>query len=386
MYVDAAIIGAGIVGTSCAFFLTRAGLKVALIERGGIAGGTSGSGEGNILVSDKVPGPELELARAGRALWQTLAQELSADFEFEPKGGIVVAENDSQYRALQAHNLAMREVGIETRILSTAELYELEPLLARDVAGAAYFPQDAQVQPMLAVAALVKHAQQDGAILFDHTRVLAIERNKQGAICGLRTEQGSLTTPMIINAAGPWSAQVAALAGLDVPIQPRKGHIVVTEPLPLLVRHKVYEATYFDTVNSGEADLQIASVVEGTKSGTILLGSSRQLVGFDPTVEARVIRAIIQKAVRYFPVLASAHALRAYVGFRPFSPDHLPLIGEVTQAPGFYLNTGHEGAGIGLGPISGKLLSQLILGQTPDLDLTPFQPMRFKDGTVTHSL
>ncbi len=384
MSVDAVVIGAGMVGASCAFFLARAGLNIALVERGGIASGTTGSGEGNVLISDKVPGPELALALPGILLWQDLAQELPDDFEFEPKGGLVVAETESQYRALSNHIGIMRQHGVDTWMLSSSEARELEPHLAADVAGGAYFPQDAQVQPMLAVAALVRQARRAGARLLDHTQVLAIDRDRQGAVCAVRTDKGSLATRHVIIAAGPWTAQVAALAGCKVPIQPRKGHIVVTEPLPPLVRHKVYEATYFDAVSSGEADLQVASVVEGTRGGTILLGSSRQLVGFDPTVEVRVIRAIMQRAVRYFPVLAFVHALRSYIGFRPFSPDHLPVIGEIAEVPGLYVNSGHEGAGIGLGPISGKLLSQLILGQTPVLDPAPFRPDRFHESADNH--
>ena len=168
------------------------------------------------------------------------------------------------------------------------------------------------------------------------------------------------------------------MAGVDLPIQPRKGHIVVTEPLPRLVYHKVLEASYADTVSSGDAALQVATVVEGTRSGTILLGSSRQRVGFEPTIETHVLRAIVRKAVRYFPVLATANALRAYVGFRPYAPDHLPLIGPAPGVPGLYINSGHEGSGICLGPISGKLLSQIVLDQPPDMDPAPFRPARFE--------
>jgi glycine/D-amino acid oxidase-like deaminating enzyme len=382
MNADAVVIGAGIVGASCAFFLAQGGLKVALVERGGIASGTSGSGEGNILLSDKEPGAELTLAQQGCLVWKTLASVLPDNFEFEEKGGVVVAETESHLQSLTERTSALRDAGVSAHMLTSAELRELEPHLAHDIAGAAYFPQDAQVQPMLASAALVKHARQYGAILLDHTEVTGMERDKQGAIRVVVTSKGPITTPRLINAAGPWSAQVAALMGLDLPILPRKGHVVVTEPLPRLVHHKVFEASYSETVNRSDTALQVASVVEGTQSGTILLGSSRQLVGFDSTIEVRVVQAIVQRAVRYFPILAHAHALRAYVGFRPFAPDHLPVIGEEPDVPGYYINTGHEGAGIGLGPISGKLLSQLILGQALDMDLAPFLPTRFKKGVL----
>ena len=139
----------------------------------------------------------------------------------------------------------------------------------------------------------------------------------------------------------------------------------------------MYEAGYGDTVSSGGADLQVAAVIESTKSGTVLLGSSRERVGFDRSVSTSVIRAIAQRAVRFFPFLAEARAIRAYAGFRPFSPDHLPIIGADPRLRGYYVNTGHEGAGIGLGPISARLLTQIIMGERPEMDLAPFAPDRF---------
>src|SRR5579883_1496051 len=349
MDADAVIVGAGIVGASCAYFLAEAGMRVCVVERSGVAGGTSGSGEGNILLSDKVPGPELEMARAGLALWAQLARDLSDDIEYEEKGAIVVAEDAAQLEALQA-----------------------------TVAGAAYYPRDAQVQPMLATAALLRAARRHGAILLDHTELKQVERDGQGAIVAAQTTRGRIRTPRLVNAAGPWSPAVAALCGTELPVRPRKGHIVVTEPLPRLVYHKVFEAGYAGTVASDEAALQVAAVVEDTRGGTILLGSSRQLVGFRPGVEVAVLRAIVRRALRFFPILASVQALRAYVGYRAFAPDHLPIVGADPAVPGYYVNTGHEGAGICLGPISGKLLAQLVLGRTPEIDMAPFRPDRFE--------
>jgi glycine/D-amino acid oxidase-like deaminating enzyme len=374
---DVVVIGAGIVGASCAHFLAEAGLRVCIVERGGVAGGTSGSGEGNILLSDKVPGPELEMARAGLALWAQLARDLPDDIEYEEKGAIVVAENEAQLLALRSTVAAVSADGVDARLLDAGDLHAAEPNLARDVAGAAYYPRDAQVQPMLAAAALVRSARRNGAILLVHADLQAVERDGDGAISGVRTTRGHVRTPRLVNAAGPWSPAVAALTGTELPIQPRKGHIVVTEPLPRLVYHKVFEAGYADTVASDEAALQVAAVVEDTRGGTILLGSSRQRVGFRPGVEVAVLRAMVQRAVRFFPILATVQALRAYVGYRAFAPDHLPIVGADSAVPGYYVNTGHEGAGIGLGPISGKLLTQLILGRSTEIDMTAFRPDRF---------
>jgi glycine/D-amino acid oxidase-like deaminating enzyme len=374
---DIVIIGGGIIGTSCAFFLAREGVKVILVERNAIASGTSSAGEGNILVSDKLPGPELTLARLGRSTWQDLADELADDFEFDPKGGILVAETAADWTALVSHTQKLQHAGISAHLLTNDDLHELEPYLARDISGAALFPEDAQGYPPAACRSLVKSAQHYGLTVLDHTEVLAIKRDQQNAINAVVTTHGTLSTPCVINAAGPWSKQVAALASCDLPILPRKGHLLVTEPLPPRVYHKIAEVGYTTTVMQAEHDLQVAAVVEGTKSGNILLGSSRQFVGFDESIEPHVVQAMLQRVQRFFPILAPPPAFHVRVGFRPYSPDHLPIIGEMPDITGFYVNTGHEGAGFGLGPASAKLLSQLILNRSSAMSLAPFHPARF---------
>ncbi len=377
MLADVVVIGGGIVGASCAYFLTQEGLKVALVERAHIASGTSGAGEGNIPVSDKQPGPELALALLGRQLWQELAETLSDDIEFDAKGGILVAESAEDWQVLVKHTQFLRAGGVMASLLTREELREMEPHLAHDVAGAAYFPQDAQANPPLVCNVLVKHAQQRGLLLLDHTEVTALERDSHNAIKGVQTSQGTIITPCVVNAAGPWSPQIAELVDVALPVTPRKGHLIVTEPLPPLARHLVVEAKYLAAVTEHREGLQVASVVEGVKGGRMLLGSSRQFVGFDATIEEGVVQAILQRAQRYFPLLASLQNFHARMGFRPCSPDHLPILGEVSAVPGFYVNTGHEGAGFCLGPISGKVLSQFILRQSCAMDMTAFSPARF---------
>lgn len=384
MQADVVIVGAGIVGSACAYFLARDGLRVVIVERGSVANGASGAGEGNVLLSDKTPGPEMELAKLGRQLWEELAGTLPDDFEFEPKGGIVVAETDAQLANMAATIEGLRVSNVTVEAMGPADLQREEPFLARDLPGGLFFPQDAQVQPMLACAALVRAAKELGATFWPQTTLLGIELDEKGAVRAAVTERGRIETPRLINAAGPWSSQLAEMVQLDLPTRPRKGHIIVTEPLPKMVWHKVFEGSYADTVNSGDVALQVASVVEATKSGTILLGSSRQLVGFDPAVDTQVLKKIAGRAVRFYPVLAGVQALRAYAGFRSFTPDHLPVIGESKQVPGFFVNTGHEGAGIGLGPISAKLLSQIILGQPTALDPAPFRAERFEGVGAVH--
>ncbi|MEQ7004846.1 FAD-binding oxidoreductase [Actinopolymorpha sp. B17G11] len=382
--VDVVVVGAGVVGAACAYYSARAGLAVAVVDAAGIAGGTTGAGEGNLLVSDKEPGPELALALRSLALWRELDGDLGCDsgFEYERKGGVVVAESAEAHARLEAFAAGQRAAGITAEPVRDAELADLEPRLAPGLPGGIHYPQDAQVQPMLAAAALLRAARAHGATVHPHTRVTALERDRHGRVTGVVTTGGTVAAGAVVNAAGTWGGEVAVLAGVEVPILPRRGFVLVTEPLPPMVRHKVYSAEYVANVASSSPDLETSAVVEGTASGTILIGASRERVGFDRTLSLRVLQRLATQAVRLFPFLAGVSAIRAYRGFRPYAPDHLPVIGHDPRAPGLFHACGHEGAGVGLAPVTGSVVAALLTGQDPGLDVRPFRPERFDSTAV----
>jgi glycine/D-amino acid oxidase-like deaminating enzyme len=155
---------------------------------------------------------------------------------------------------------------------------------------------------------------------------------------------------------------VSERLGAPVPVLPRRGFILVTEPLPPLVRHKVYSADYVDNVGSSDAGLETSCVVEGTRGGTILIGASRERVGFDTTLSVQVVETLARQAVAIFPFLARVNLLRVYRGFRPYCPDHLPVIGPDRRVPGVIHACGHEGAGIGLAAGTASLVSDYVTG------------------------
>jgi glycine/D-amino acid oxidase-like deaminating enzyme len=378
---DAVIVGAGVVGAATALALTEVGLRVAVVDRGGIAGGTTSAGEGNILVSDKAPGPELDLALRSAARWRVLADDLGAEaLEYEAKGGVVVARTPDTLDALGGLVDGQRAAGVEVDWVDVTGLAELEPNLTPDVAGGAWYPQDAQVQPMLATAALLRRARAGGASVLLGTAVTAIDRDASGEVTGVRTDdpsQPSIAAPWVVNAAGTWAGDVAALAGVPIPVLPRRGFILVTEPLPRVVRHKVYTADYVANVASSEEGLETSVVVEGTRGGTVLIGASRERVGFDRTFSLPVVRRLAAQAVGLFPFLADVSLLRTYLGFRPYCPDHLPIIGEDPRVPGLVHACGHEGAGIGLAPATAAVVADLLADRAPSVDLAPFRPDRF---------
>ena len=380
---DLAIIGAGMTGAACAWYAARAGLRVVLVDRGPVAGGTTGSGEGNVLVSDKEPGPELDLALLSGRLWRELGAELDegrGGFEYEAKGGLVVASSGEGFAALEDFAQGQRASGVEAEAVPADGLAAVEPHLSPGLAGGFYYPQDAQVQPARAAAILVRDAVRRGASLHTNTAVTAVTRAADGAVTGLVTDRGMLRASWVLNAAGTWGGEVAELAGAHLPVLPRRGFVLVTEPLPKLVRHKVYAADYVADVASGSAALQASAVVEATAAGPVLIGASRERVGFDRSFSLPVARLLAQQAIALFPALADVRVLRSYLGFRPYMPDHLPAIGPDPRVPGLLHACGHEGAGIGLAPATGHLIAQVLTGQSPDLDLAPFRPERFEDG------
>ena len=383
------VVGAGMTGAACAWYAARAGLRVAVVDRGAVAGGTTGAGEGNLLVSDKEPGPELDLAMLSTRLWRELAEEagFAADIEYEAKGGLVVAGRPEGFAALEAFAEEQRRSGVVAESVSVDALPELEPHLSRELAGGFYYPQDAQVQPARAAALLIRDARRMGATLHTGTTVTGLIRGAGGEVGGVVSDRGTLRASWVLNAAGTWGGEIAKLADVRLPVLPRRGFVLVTEPLPRLVRHKVYAADYVADVASSSAALQASAVVEGTAAGPVLIGASRERVGFDRTFSLEVARLLARRAIELFPALAQVRVMRSYLGFRPYMPDHLPAIGPDPRAPGLVHACGHEGAGIGLAPATGHLISLLLTGQKPDLDLAPFRPERFADeGRVSEEL
>src|SRR6476469_743369 len=369
------------VGAACAYYCAEAGLRVGVVERGAVASGTTSAGEGNILVSDKEPGPELDLALLSLRPWTSLGERVADGFELDPKGGVVVARTPAALSGLTSLAAGQRAAGVTAEVVDPTEL---EPRLTREVAGGVHSPQDMQVQPMLAAAALLRHARSLGATVHTGTSVLAFRRGGDGGITGLRTSAGDLDAQWVINAAGTWGGEIAELAGAPVPVLPRRGFILVTQPLPpSVIRHKVYSADYVANVASSDATLETSVVVEGTRAGTVLIGASRERVGFDRTMSLPVLRKLAAQAVGLFPFLAEVDLLRSYVGFRPYCPDHLPVIGPDPRVPGLVHACGHEGAGIGLAAATGHLIAQSLTGATPELDLSPFPPDRFAAEVVS---
>jgi D-hydroxyproline dehydrogenase subunit beta len=284
----------------------------------------------------------------------------------------VVATTGAGARDLLAFAAAQRDAGVRAEELDATALAAAEPHLTRDVTAAVHYPEDAQVQPTGAATVLLTGARRAGAVLRTGCEVRGAVTGG-GRITAIRTSQGTLEADVFVNAAGPWAGELSRRLGAPVDVRPRRGEILVTAPIPPTVFHKVYDADYVGAIGSDAEELQASAVVESTRAGTILLGSSRRLAGFDDRLRAEVLSAIAVRALRLFPGLAGVPVMRAYGGFRPFVADHLPVIGADRRLPGLWHATGHEGAGIGLSTGTGRLLADLVTGRTPEIDARPFR-------------
>ena len=358
-----------------------------LVERGAIAGATSGSCMGHLMVVSKPP-LLYRLTRDSVSLWHGLAEEVGG-FEFNHTGALWLAEHAADFELLESLRETFGGFGDETELLDGRELRQREPGLAPDLAGALYYPPDAVVMPMLAAGALLRAAVEGGARIRTATEVVSVERGASGAVEAVRTDRGAIATGAVVNAAGVWAPPLVEGLGLPpVPIHPRRGDLAITMPRECPVRHQLLEVGYLRTTTSaavgpedaGDDPGANALNVQPQTNGTCLIGSTRQFAGLGRVVDRDLLARSLERAVRFVPALAGARLTRTWAGLRPFTTDGLPIIGPVSEVPGLFMAAGHEGLGITLAPITGELIAQALTGQEPRLPLEQLALARFGEA------
>ena len=372
------IIGGGVIGTSIAHHLAPQNARVTLIEAEDLASGSSGACDGLVFMQSKKPGIHLSLAMASLKRFQSLQQELPVNIEFRQIGGMVLIETDAQYRAMEKFTQEQQKNGLDVRLIDRSQALEKEPFLSPDISGACFSPLDGQVNPIKMALGFARAAQQHHARIITQTKVVGIA-TKGNRVTGVHTTRGFFPGDMVVNAAGAMAAQISDMAGLSLPIRPRRGQIVVTHGARPVLRHCMISATYiaakYDPSLADKGGEGIS--MEQTDNGNLLLGSTREFVGFNRENTPEGIRKIIAQTTTFLPVLKTFQVIRTFAGLRPYTPDGLPLLGPVKSLDGFIMAAGHEGDGIALSPITGELMAQMILGHSPRISLAPFSPDRF---------
>jgi len=376
---DAVIIGGGVIGTNISYYLSKSGLKVALVEKGDIAAGTSSGCDGNVLIADKQPGFDTDLAYASQQLFKELNKNLDHDFDYTQKGSIYVIESEEEREVAEEFVDQQVKNGYSMRMMDSDTVHSDEPLLADDIIGGVEIDSDASVYPMDFAYALTDAASKNGLDIYDHIEVTNIQL-KSGRIESVKLSNGEkIYTDRVINAAGVWAPEIGRMVDINIPIKPRQGQILVAEKTIQVGRRKIVEFGYMMAKFGNENykrnvhpkldELGIAFVYEPTGANNFLIGSSRRFVGFDTSLSFDIMKGLAARAIRFFPAIENVNVIRGYAGLRPYVPDHFPIVSEVEKVPGFYIAAGHEGDGIGLGPVTGRLIDYIITGEKFETDL-----------------
>lgn len=386
---DVIVIGGGIMGMAIAYYTAKSGMDVLVVERGEIAGGTSSRCDGNILAIDKEPGFDSQMSLKSQELISELAHELDEEFEYRAPGSILVCESEEEMIAAEQWVDRQKAAGLPFRMLDQQDLRGEWPYMAEDLLGGLECATDSTVNPVLLTYSLAATARRLGARIWTHTPVTSIVQDTSGRVQGVETPNGTIKAKVVINAAGVWSKHVGRMVGLDIPIEPRKGHILVSSRGMNIGQRKVMEFGYLISKFGGKRKVDpelekygVAFVFEPTASQNFLIGSSREFVGMDTRVDQRVIRLIAERAIRFFPVMERLQVLRTYAGLRPWTADHLPIVSEVDEVPGFYVAAGHEGDGISLAAVTGKVISEMLNGAATCIPIEPLRYDRFRQAAA----
>lgn len=361
---EAIVIGAGIVGAACALALARAGWRVQVLEADAAGAGTTAAAMGHLVAMDDSPA-QLALCAWSLRLWRECLPDLPAACEVDGCGTLWLAADDGEWQHVRTKAETFARAGLAAEVLDAQALRAAEPHLRPDIAGALRVPGDQVLYPPAAARALLALAGQHGARLREGCAVRAVDAQ------GVLLDAGRLDADVIVNAAG--TAAPTLTPGL--PVSPRRGHLAITDRHPGLVRHQLVELGYLKSAHATRA-ASVAFNVQPRATGQLLIGSSREFVGFDPRPDVGLRARMLQRALAFVPALAQVSLLRTWLGFRPATPDKLPLIGRWPALPRLWIAAGHEGLGITTALATGQLLTDLVESRTPAIDPTPYRPER----------
>lgn len=366
--VDVAVIGGGIMGCAIALRLAQRGVRVTVIERG-IPGAEASSAAAGMLAPQMEadgPGPMLEMGLRSRALYPSLALELAEatgiDIGYLKSGVLAVALTEEEERGLVARRIWQTGRGMRLENLSGAGAREREPALGDAVRSALFFSDDAQVNPRALARAFSQAAAAAGARFLQgrYVRRVCIDG---GVATGVELDGDTLAAGTVIVAAGSWSGLVE---GAGVPasvVRPARGQLVAIETRPPLFRHVL--------------SVHGRGYLVPRRDGTVVAGSTVEMVGFRKEVTVGGLAAILALAQTLVPGLSEAPVMQSWSNFRPYTEDHLPVLG-ATAVRGLVLATGHYRNGILLAPITAQAIADLVSKGTAPFDLTPFSVARFR--------
>ncbi len=361
MTTDVVVVGAGIVGAACAAALSRANLRVTVVEPHVTGGGATAAGMGHIVVMDDSEA-QFALTRFSAFLWNALAPALPPVAEYEPCGTIWVAADEEEMDAVRSKLDYYTTRGVDAEALDPRSLADAEPNLRPGLAGGLRVPGDSVIYAPCAAAWLLSQSRAEVVA----GTVTSIDDRGVALADGSRIPAGA-----VVCASGAWAtALFPALA-----IRPRKGHLAITDRYPGFVRHQLVELGYLKSAH-GHATESVAFNAQPRATGQILIGSSRQYGATHTAIDRAMLARMLARAVEYMPAIAGLSIIRTWTGFRAATPDSLPIVGPCPGRERIFLATGHEGLGITTSLGTAEIVAAMISGVAPPIDPAPYLPTR----------
>ncbi|MFC3051841.1 NAD(P)/FAD-dependent oxidoreductase [Kordiimonas pumila] len=414
---DVIIIGGGIVGTTSAYYLSKKGLNVVLVEKDKVASQQSGRNWGFVRTQYRDLA-ELPLASLALSLWPNLEKELAVDIGWKKNGCIFVAENEAEHEKFKAWQLDAKDIASDARMLSSTETAKYIPNLKTKVAGALYTETDGQAEPCLATIAFAKAASENGAHILEDCGAVEIETTAR-SVSGVLTEHGLIKAPIVICAAGATSYRFLSKLKLKLPQQIVRNTVSLTEPLNLLSEAcfcgmgiGIRQRPDGSCILSSESDVDIDFTLDTMRAARFFLPSllnhwstfsfnlgapfiddlhrkvfaakeDRLLEPRRPKIKpnTRKVNETLGLLKRHFQMPQEAAIVKSWAGYIDVLPDAIPVIDSPPSVPGLIVATGFSGHGFGLGPGVGTVVAQLATEGKSDISLNDFRLDRFVLGT-----
>jgi glycine/D-amino acid oxidase-like deaminating enzyme len=374
---EVVIAGGGIVGSSIAYHLTESGCtNVLVVERETHQGkGSTGKSMGGVRAQFATP-VNIQMSLYSIPFYASFDERLGHPAGYRPQGYLFVATSERHLEYLRTNQEKQKALGLKTaRMVSADEIRSMFPQLrSDDIVGGSFCSTDGFVDPYSAMVGFMTRAAESGARLWRNAEVTAINRDATG-ITGVETTRGPVATRTVVNAAGPWAAQVAKLAGVELPVEPLRRMLVPTEPFdqfphsaPMII------------------DMSNGFHFRPESLGFLLAWNDpEETPGFKTDFEPGFIEKVLTRAAARVPCFENlaVNPKRAWAGLYEMTPDHHPILGLVPEVPGFFLANGFSGHGVMHAPATGKILADLIVRQKCDLvDASLLALARFREGRL----
>lgn len=376
---EVVIVGGGCMGCSVAWHLAERGItNVVLIEREAqLATGSTGKNAGGVRHQFSHPA-NIELSKESIAMMARFEEITGAPIDFHQDGYLFLLSRAAQVETFKTNVALQQRHGVDVRWVSADDIRQLAPGLdLAGVKGATYCPQDGVADPNGVTMGFAKGAAAKGVEIVREAEVTGIQLTGH-RISEVRTSKGSIATPIVVNAAGPWAKSIGRFTGVDVPVEPERRHIFIASPPG--------GGSWDDARHAGHVPASKILVIDfdttfyfHREGGGLLfgMGDPDEQPGFDITVRWDFLPKVIEVAMQRLPALADAAVSHAWAGLYEMTPDHNPIIGPSVDVDGFYTIAGFSGHGFQHAPAAGRILADMIAGRDPQFDVAPFELDRF---------